>query len=154
MSAYYFDSSAAVKRYAKEKGTNFLINLLRPSAKNVLYTAKITVVEVCAALARRQKGLTLTPKKTVKSVFRFRRMFSKRFFAIDLWDSIIDEAVRLTEIYALRGYDAVQLASALLTNRKRLQDGLNALMFVCADNELNATAKSEGLVTDNPNNYQ
>lgn len=122
MSAYYFDSSAAVKRYAKEKGTNFLINLLRPSAKNVLYTAKITEVEVCAALARRQKGLTLTPKKTVKSVFRFRRMFSKRFFAIDLWDSIIDEAVRLTEIYALRGYDAVQLASALLTNNYSVFD--------------------------------
>lgn len=154
MSAYYFDSSSAVKRYAKEKGTNFLINLFRPSAKNFLYSAKITEVEVCAAFARRQKGLTLTAKQASKSVFRFRRMFDERFFAVDLSDSIINEAVSLTETYALRGYDAVQLATALETNHKRLRDGLSALIFVSADNELNNAAQAEGLAVENPNNYR
>ena len=98
MSAYYIESSAMVKRYAKEKGTGFLVGLLRPSAKNFLYSAKITEVEVCAALARRQKGLTLTVIQAAKSILRFRRIFAKRFFAVDLTDTIINEAVRLTEI--------------------------------------------------------
>lgn len=153
MMAFYIESSALVKRYAKENGTAFLISLLRPSAKNFLYSAKITEVEVCAALARRQKGLTLTANQVAKSTLRFRRIFAKRFFALDLTDTVINEAVRMTEIYALRGYDAVQLATALIANRKRLNDGLTALIFVCADNELNIAAKSEGLVIENPRNY-
>ncbi|MGI8467941.1 MAG: type II toxin-antitoxin system VapC family toxin [Pyrinomonadaceae bacterium] len=153
MSAYYIESSALVKRYAKERGTNFVIGLLRPSAKNFLYAAKITEIEVCAALSKRRKGLTLTANQTVRSVFRFRRIFAKRFFAVDLTDLLINEAINLTEKYALRGYDAVQLATALETNRKRLNDDLSALIFVSADNELNNAAKAEGLSVENPNNY-
>lgn len=151
--AFYIESSALVKRYAKERGTKFLIDLLRPSARNFLYSAKITEVEVCAALSRKQKGLTLTLNQTTKAIFRFRRIFLKRFFTLDLTDSIIEEAVRLTETYALRGYDAIQLATALETNGKRLSDGLSGLIFVCADKELNAAAKLEGLNVENPNNY-
>lgn len=153
MSAYYLESSALVKRYAKERGTNFVVDLLRPSAKNFLYAAKIAEIEVCAALSRRRKGLTLTTSQTVKSIFRFRRIFAKRFFAVDLTDLLINEAINLTEKYALRGYDAVQLATALETNRKRLSDGLSALIFVCADSELNIAAQAEDLTVENPNNY-
>jgi len=153
MSAYYLESSALVKRYAKERGTNFVVGLLRPSAKNFLYAAKIAEIEVCAALARRRKGLTLTVSQAEKSVFRFRRIFAKRFFAVDLTDLLINEAINLTEKYALRGYDAVQLATALETNHKRLSDGLSALIFVCADSELNIAAQAEGLTVENPNNY-
>ncbi len=153
MTAIYTDSSAMVKRYAKEKGTAFLIGLLRPSAKNFLYSAKITEVEVCAALARRQKGLTLTTQQTTKSVSRFRRIFAKRFFALDLTDIIINEAIRLADIYALRGYDAVQLATALIANRKRLNENLSALIFVSADIDLNKAAQAEGLAVENPNSY-
>lgn len=153
MTAYYIESSALVKRYAQEKGTVFLIGLLRPSAKNFLYSAKITEVEVCAALARRQRGLTLTASQTTKSILRFRRIFAKRFFAVDLNDTVINEAVRITQNYALRGYDAAQLAAALLADRKRLNDGLAALIFVSADTELNNAARAEGLQIENPNNY-
>jgi len=153
MTAYYIESSAMVKRYAKEKGTNFLIGLLRPSAKNFLYSAKITEVEVCAALARRRQGLTLTANQTAKSISRFRRIFAKRFFAIDLTDQIIGEAIRLTDNHVLRGYDAVQLATALVANRKRLNDGLTELVFASADKELNDAAQVEGLPVENPNNY-
>ena len=153
MDAFYFDSSALVKRYAKEKGTNFLIGLLRPSAKHTLYSAKTTEVEVCAALSRRQKGLRLAVTRTVKAISRFRTVFSRRFYAADLTDAIINEAIQLAEDHALRGYDAVQLATALVANRKRLNEGLTALIFVSADNELNKAAHSEGLAFENPNNY-
>jgi uncharacterized protein len=153
MTAYYIESSALVKRYAQEKGTIFLIGLLRPSAKNFLYSAKITEVEVCAALARRQRGLTLTASQATKSILRFRRIFAKRFFALDLTDPIISEAIRLAQSYALRGHDAAQLAAALIANRKRLNDGLTALVLVSADDELNDAAQAEGLKVENPNNY-
>ena len=34
MPAYFFESSAFVKRFAPERGSRFVLNLLRPSAKN------------------------------------------------------------------------------------------------------------------------
>lgn len=153
MSALYFDSSALVKRYSAEKGTKFVVDLLRPSAKNRLYSSKITEAEVCAAFSRKQKGVILSVQDAAKTVFRFRRNFAGSFRKADVTDSIIDEAVRLTETYALRGYDAVQLATALTANRKRLDDNLNALIFISADTELNGAAQTEGLNVENPNNY-
>jgi uncharacterized protein len=84
---------------------------------------------------------------------RFRRIFAKRFFALDLTGPIISEAIRLAQSHALRGYDAAQLAAALIANRKRLNDGLTALVLVSADDELNDAAQAEGLKVENPNNY-
>jgi predicted nucleic acid-binding protein len=58
---------------------------------------------------------------------------------------------RLIEKHGLRGYDAVQLASAILLHRRRQQLGLPPLIFVSADEDLLAAAQAEGLVTENPN---
>ena len=153
MSAIYLESSALVKRYSIETGSKFVIDLMRPSAKNRFYSAKVTEVEVCAALTRKRKGLKMNVASATKALLRFRRNFAGSFNKADLTDSIVSEAVRLAEHYTLRGYDAVQMATALETNRKRLSDGLSALIFVSADAELNDAAQAEGLVVENPNNY-
>lgn len=52
MPAYFFDSSALVKRFASETGSEWVVGLLRPSAKNKIYIARITSVEVIAAVER------------------------------------------------------------------------------------------------------
>lgn len=36
---YYFDSSAAVKRYAPEQGSEWLRSIAEPSAENTVYIA-------------------------------------------------------------------------------------------------------------------
>lgn len=66
---------------------------------------------------------------------------------------IISRAVTLTQNHRLRGYDAVQLATALVTNETLVAAGLSGLTFVAADDDLLAAARSEGLTSDNPNNY-
>jgi uncharacterized protein len=153
MSAYFLDSSALVKRFAQETGTAFVFSLLRPSAHHTLYAARLTEVEVCAALARRRKLLTLSPAQASKAQRRFRRDFPQRFIYVALNDSIVDEAVRLADAYVLRGYDAIQLASALFANSQRLLKSLPSLIFVSADIDLNQAAQSRGLAIENPNNY-
>ena len=57
----------------------------------------------------------------------------------------------LTQRHRLRGYDAVQLASALTANRTLTGAGLAVLTFVAADNDLLVAAQSEGMVAENPN---
>lgn len=153
MAAYYFDSSALVKRYSAEKGAKFVVNLMRPSAKNRLYSVIIAEVEVCAALSRKRKGLIMTAAGATKSIFRFRRNFAARFVKSDVTGLLIEDALRLTDLYALRGYDAVQLAAALEANNTRLANGLPPLILVSADSELNTAALAEGLTVENPNNY-
>jgi uncharacterized protein len=68
-------------------------------------------------------------------------------------NSILDRAVHLAKRHGLRGYDAVQLATAAFANNERTQYGLLQLTFVCADNDLNEAAKLEGLLFENPNCY-
>jgi uncharacterized protein len=79
MAPYYLESSALVKRYSTETGSKLIIGLLRPSAKNRLYSVKITEVEVCAALSRKRKGLMMSAAKATKSIIRFRRNFTARY---------------------------------------------------------------------------
>lgn len=153
MSAFYLESSALVKRYSTEKGSKFIIKLVQPSVGNRLYSVKITEVEVCAALTRKRKGLTMTATGATKSISRFRRNFAARFVKSDVSDLILNEAIRLTDLHTLRGYDAVQLAAALQANSERVSQGLLPLVFVSADAELNTAAQAEGLVVENPNNY-
>ena len=153
MNAYFLDSSSMVKRFARERGSAFVLSLLRPSAKNSFYAARITEVEVCAALARREKGMTLSAVQLTKSLRRFQRDMARRFTQVSISESVIASASRLAVKHALRGYDAVQLASALAANQNRILNGLAPLILVSADNELNNAAQAEGLTVENPNNY-
>lgn len=153
MPVYFFESSAMVKRFASERGSKFVLSLLRPSARNRLYAARITEVEVCAALIRRQKGKTLSADQAEKGLRRLRRDFPRRFTHIAIGETVIVEALRLVEIYGLRGYDAIQLSAAIQTNGERLSQGMAALILVSADTEINNAAQVEGLTIENPNNY-
>lgn len=153
MSAYFFESSAFVKRFAPERGSKFVLSLLRPAAGNRFYAARITEVEVCATLIRRQRGKTISPDQATKALRRVARDFPRRFTHIAISEDVIVEALRLAENYGLRGYDAVQLSAALRANGERSGRGLPPLIMVSADAELNSAAQAEGLTVENPNDY-
>jgi uncharacterized protein len=153
MSAYFFDSSALVKRYIIETGSKWVIGLLKPSANNLVYIAQIAGVEVTSAIARRRKGLKITPIKATKSILRFQKDFQYRFFQKSLSQSLVESAMQFADKHELRGYDAVQLASAVAANNLRKVNGLSPIIFVSSDNALNSAAQLEGLTFDNPNNH-
>ena len=153
MAVYFVDSSALVKRYLKEVGTAWVMGLFRPHSGHRIHTAEITLVEVIAALARRQKGNRISPANAAKSMARFRRAYRTKFFKVMLDSSLLEQAANLAEKHALRGYDAVQLAAASEVQRIRAAAGASALIFVSADATLNSAAQSEGLLVDNPDNH-
>jgi predicted nucleic acid-binding protein len=66
---------------------------------------------------------------------------------------VIGRAVTLTQQYRLRGYDAVQLATALIANDGLTAAGLAAAVFVAADNDLLTAARAEGLAAENPRDH-
>ncbi|MFN8496779.1 MAG: hypothetical protein U0641_02905 [Anaerolineae bacterium] len=55
--------------------------------------------------------------------------------------------------HRLRGYDAIQLATAVDVHETALAAGLSEMMFIAADDDLIAAAHAEGLGADNPNHH-
>ena len=153
MAGFFCDSSAIVKRYVREAGTNWTISLFRSSSRNSFYAARISLVEAISAFTRRLKNKSLTQTQTAKAKTRFRRTFQRKFFKMEVDAILIERAADLAEKYALRGYDAVQLSAALTANNARISVGASPLIFVCADEKLNDAAKIEGLTVENPNDY-
>lgn len=56
MPAYYFDTSALVKRYIAEAGSTWVRQASDPVSRNVLYTSRLTGLELTAAVVRRARG--------------------------------------------------------------------------------------------------
>lgn len=55
MTTYYLDASALIKRYVHEAGTEWVRAAVASAAGHTLLTARITMVEVYSALARRRR---------------------------------------------------------------------------------------------------
>lgn len=153
MTAYYFDTSGLVKKFSRETGTAWILNLLKPSGKNTIYIARITTVEVVSALTRRARGGSLTITQANKAIQRFERSLFGRYAIVEIRPTIANRAMLLAKIHGLRGYDAVQLAAALTVNDERLSIGASALSLISADTALNAAASLEGLAIDNPDSH-
>lgn len=153
MSAYYFDSSALVKCYAREISTNWVRGLIDIQPANEIFTALVTGAEVVAAVKRRERMNMITATDATAALATFRSQFRIRFKAFRTSDIVVDRAMELAEKYKLRGYDAIQLASALLIEERMTAQGVGPLTLISADVDLNQAAQAEGLLTDDPNQH-
>jgi hypothetical protein len=158
MPPLYLDSSAVVKIYIPETGSSWmrsLVEAVTPKGEweNEIAFAKIGIVEVVAAIAKRRRMRDITAEQQKRLIANFLDDCVERFAKFDANDSVIKLAVDLAQRHPLRGYDAVHLATAITLNRTLVVRELPSLTFVSADNVLCKAAKMEGLLTENPNDY-
>ena len=153
MNIYFLDSSALVKRYAAETGTVWVNDLCDPGSAHTILIASVTLVEVAAALASKQRSREVSSEVYNLVMQDFIRDASRQYSVLGIEQKIIALGVSLTSRQKLRGYDAVQLAVALTLNRALIDQQLSPLIFVSADRDLLTAAKNEGLATDDPNQH-
>lgn len=153
MADFFLDSSAIVKRYVNESGSGYVDGLVDPASQNNVILAQITKVEVASAFARRKKGKTLSNDDAALALKSFEIDLADVYVTVDFEPDHIASATDLATKHALRGYDAVQLATALAANYDVIESGSPSLVFVSADGELNTAALAEGLSVENPNDY-
>ena len=111
--------------------------------------------EVAAALAARHRAPAgLTRDERDDAVDLLHRHYDTEYQSIPTTPALLDRAVNLTQNHRLRGYDAIQLATALLTHERLAAAGLPSLIFTVADHDLVAAAQAEGLATENPNDHR
>ena len=105
----------------------------------IVAASAIAAVEARSGLARAKRGRRLTAAREREAWARFERIWATSAI-LDVDRTLLAVATDLAGRRGLRGYDAVQLASAL-----RAADVTGAAGFVCLDRELNEAAAAEGL---------
>ena len=106
----YLDASALVKRYVAERGSRETREL--STKADVVATSLITRAEVAAALAKAVRLGIIEPDSGRKA----QRAFASQWpdiAKVPVTEALVSRAGALSWDFALRGYDAVQLASAL-----------------------------------------
>jgi uncharacterized protein len=120
---------------------------------NKITIAQVTGVEVVAAIARRVRAGMTAAADGAAAIQLFRSDFQTKFDVTPINARLIEEAMNLAELHRLRGYDAMQLAAAVAFESQLTTRGIGPLTLISADGELNQTAQTEGLSTDNPNHH-
>jgi predicted nucleic acid-binding protein len=106
----YLDASALVKRYVAERGSRETTEL--SANAEVVATSVVSRAEVAAALAKAVRLGILKAENGRKA----QRAFASHWpdiAKIPVTEALVTRAEALAWDFALRGYDAVQLASAL-----------------------------------------
>lgn len=153
MAVIYLDTSALIKRYVEEDGTNWVINLTSYATGHDLYIVRLAGPEMSAALFRKARRGYVSVADAVKAANSFRVDWQQQYRIIEAGPDVCDLAMNLAERYTLRGYDAVHLAAAVVLQQARQSEQLPALAFVSADLEQLHAAQAEGLTVENPDNY-
>jgi len=150
MNYFYFDSSALVKRYVQEIGTEVVVNLCQKEA--AIFISDIALAELGAAFARKLREGEIIEDEYTAMLGDFKDDYLYEYFKVSINFEVLNLAVSLARRRALRGYDAVQLASAVKVREIIMMEEDEAKMtFIVADRRLEESAQAEGFATINPN---
>jgi predicted nucleic acid-binding protein len=134
----YLDTSALVKLYVRERGTGEVQRFVRKS--EAVATSLVAYAEIRAAFARALRSGLTTPKAHGERVLRFNQQWDQ-LLRVELTPLVIRHAGDVAELYGLRGFGSIHLASALWLQTKV---GGN-LAFAAYDERLATAAKAAGL---------
>jgi uncharacterized protein len=149
MALYYLETSALVKLYVYEQGTEGLLRLASSSG-NRFSILSLAQVEFRAAIRRQQRVGDVSRAEAESLLEAFSAHSEGKFLIQPLTDSVQDVALALLDAYPLKGYDAMQLAGYLSL---RSISGTDEPVFVCADKALLAAARNEGCTVLDPTSH-
>jgi predicted nucleic acid-binding protein len=138
MALAYFDSSALVKLVVEEEGSNVASALW--DGCDAALSSRLAYPDVCAALAAAHRNRDLNDRELAQAS-RHWAEFWAALRPVELTRDVARHAGVLTRRRALRGADAVHLASALAVNARdlvvavwdrRLRDGADAERLLVA----------------------
>ena len=134
----YLDTSAWVKLYVREPGSKEL-RAITNKAK-ALAASVVAYPEARAAFARLKAQGISTEAKHGQRLMQL-NLDWENLLRIELVPAVVRSAGDLAEVYGLRGFDAIHLASALWLKEKTS----TPLYFAVFDQRLRAAAERAGL---------
>jgi len=136
----YFDTSALIKKYIFEAGSEQVDELMNKADR--VFVSEITEIESYSTFKRLsvEKAINENEYDILKNEFEFDNQY---FDHVGFDENIINTAKSLIEKYQLKTLDSIQLGSALI-----LKEEID--YFVACDEKLIASGKKEGLRIINP----
>lgn len=141
MKRYFFDTSALVKIYHREAGSDFCLACYADQSPLVI--SELARVKLHSAVYRKHREKELNAKALNALIQRFEFDCEERYEILHVASLVYDEACRLLVCYAgthgLRTLDSLQLATFLTYCEK--EQGI----FACADRKLTEVAEQESV---------
>ena len=141
----YLDSSALVKRYVQEEGTDFVKSIL--AGNGLITTSKLTYPEILSALMRKVRAGEIE-RKTFNGIVETFDKDWDHVLVLDFHNDLLQIVKGLIEKHPLKAADAIHLSSALWLKLSSKAD----ITFVASDLNLLKAAGSERLQVMNPLN--
>ena len=153
MAHIFIDPSSLLKQYIREKGSDSVRSLIASPTTETIFVAEIALAEVAAVIAAKRRapgGISDGMRQRILTRFLFD--CKERYVLVKTDRPIIDRAVTLSQQYRLRGYDAVQLATALSLQAIFDSQVSNPMELICvaSDLDLLVAASAERMTTLNP----
>jgi uncharacterized protein len=134
----YLDASALVKRYVAESGSAAVESL--NGGAQAVGTGVLSRAEVAAALAKAARAGLVTRESAAKALQAFNADW-EHMIRLQVSEPLVARAAALAWEHGLHGYDAVQLATALVW-REMLGGPVSVATY---DRELWRSAQASGL---------
>lgn len=144
MADYYLDSSALMKRYKSEIGSEVVAELFANAGTGSLFTAQFSILEVSSVADRLRRGRLISNRAYDRAMAQLAIDAAIRLDLVMLSQSLGQQALSHTSRHGLTAGDALQLAAALAARSE------NEFSFVSSDKRLIAAAMAEGLTVLDP----
>jgi len=147
LALYYLETSALVKLYVREMGTDRVLALADRTAGNRFAILALSKIEFRSALRSRERNGEIPAQIANHLLDTFDRHMQGVFVTQMINDFVLDIACVLIDRYTLRAYDAIQLAGFMV-----LKDaaGTEVPVFVSSDQALLEAGRQEGIPVLDP----
>jgi predicted nucleic acid-binding protein len=139
--SYFFDTSALVKRYHEEEGTDTVDEILDRDGVKVLISSLI-VIETVSAFRRKYNRGEVSESEMEQLIAVFFQEALDEFLILPMEESLLNFSFELVLDDDLRTLDSLQLSAGL-----SLAQEVDDVVFVTADDDLAETGEQHNLET-------
>lgn len=143
MEFHFFDTSALVKRYYEEDGTETVDELIESETSTVV--SSLSIIETVSAFRRKYNRGEMTEAEMNGLLGAFFEESLDDFLILPVEESLLGFSFELVVEDDLRTLDSLQLSAVL-----SIDSGAEDVVFVCADSDLVSTAERRGLDAIDP----
>jgi uncharacterized protein len=146
MTIYFCDTSAIIKLYHTEAGTEWMDNIFNDKQLEISIS-ELTTIEFYSAVNKKVRTGEITISAKDTAIQNFMKDCHNRFVVTPLNTAILKQAGEIINKYgdkfSIRTLDALQLAACQ-------EDNFGEIKFVCADTNLIRICNFEGIDGVNP----
>lgn len=146
---YFLDTSALVKAYLVEPGSDAVVSILQGCAGG-LYASEHVMLETLATFAYKLRGRQIETRTYKRARADFFRDYSRAFHLLDVTEPVVETAKELAHTHRNLGVGSVDLIHVATALKIQALDPETPLTIVCADRSMRLLARAAGFEVFDP----